>query len=175
MSDYLNPGVYVINGGTMHFVSGTTGHGCANSSGCSNLGGNGVFIYLTNGANLVIDNGANVNLVAGNTKAADGTTTPDLGAYNGITVYESTSDSKALSFQGGSSTYMNGSILAPDAPVTLGNGSGSTTNGGVTAGTFTVNGGGTINITADDDGASGSTAGTPATPVVFSVRPKMVQ
>jgi hypothetical protein len=175
MSDYLNPGVYVINGGTMHFVSGTTGHGCANSSGCSNLGGNGVFIYLANGANLLIDNGANVNLVAGNTKAADGSTTPDLGSYNGITVYEPTSNTNAMSFQGGSSTYMNGSILAPGAPVTLGNGSGSTTNGGVTAGTFTVNGGGTINITADDDGESGATSGTPATPVVFAVRPKMVQ
>jgi len=176
MSDILNPGIYVINGGNMHFVSGTTGHGCTNSSGCSNLGGNGVFIYLANGATLTIDNGANVNLVAGNTKAADGTTTPDLGSnYDGITVYQPTSNTNAMSFEGGSYTYMSGSIIAPGAAVTLGNGSGSTTNGGVTAGTFTVNGGGTVNITADDDGASASTGGTPATPVVFAVKPTMVQ
>jgi hypothetical protein len=52
----LNPGVYVISNGELHFESG------ANNA--SNTGGNGVFFYLVGTASLVIDNGANVNLTA---------------------------------------------------------------------------------------------------------------
>ncbi len=65
----LNPGIYVINGGTVEFKSGANGH--------SNTGGNGVFFYLTNNASLVIDNGANVNLVA-----------PTSGTYSGTLIFQ---------------------------------------------------------------------------------------
>lgn len=133
----LNPGVYVINGGELHFESGT------------NQGGNGVFFYLENGASLVIDNGANVNLVAGgNTESNGSTTAPSVGTsgvYNGILFYQQASDTNALSVQGGSSSYFNGSIYAPGAAVTLGNGSGTVITSDLVAQSLTMNGGGTLN------------------------------
>ena len=175
MSDILNPGIYVINGGTLTFDSGASGFGCTNSSGCSNLGGNGVFIYLVNGAKLVIQGGANVNLVSGGGLESDGkTTAPSIGpsgAYNGITIYEPASNTAALSLQGGSHTYMNGAIIAPGAAVDVGNGSGSTTDGGIDVGSLTLDGGGNINITSDADGAVGQIG----TPVTFNYAPTLVQ
>jgi hypothetical protein len=137
----LNSGVYVINGGELHFESG------ANNA--SNQGGNGVFFYLENGASLVIDNGANVNLVAGGNTENGGGTAPSVGtsgAYNGVLFYEPTSDTEAFSVQGGSSMYLNGAIYAPAAAITLGNGSGSTVMAQVVGGSLTMNGGGTLTV-----------------------------
>jgi hypothetical protein len=147
----LNPGIYVINGGELHFESGTNG------------GGNGVMFYLTNGANLVIDNGANVNLVAGGNAEAGGATAPNVGTnsiYNNILIYQDpgsqasnniasdTGDTQSISIQGGSSVYLSGAIYAPLAPVTLGNGSGTTVDADVVAQTLTMNGGGTLTSTS---------------------------
>ena len=156
----LNTGIYVINGGTLHFESGTNG------------GGNGVVFYLTNGANLLIDNGANVNLVAGGNKMSGGGTAPSTGIYNGIVIYQDpgypaaandpttdTGDAQAISIQGGASTYFNGEILAPLAAITLGNGSGSKVNGGIVALSLTMNGGGTLNATPNINMGSGGSAG----------------
>lgn len=141
----LNPGVYVINGGELHFESGTGNK--------SNLGGQGVLFYLTNGASLVIDNGANVNLVAGGNPESGGGTAASTETYNGILVYEDpgnggsdAGDTQAISVQGGSSTYFNGAIYAPLAAITLGNGSGSSVNADIVAQTLTMNGGGTLNV-----------------------------
>ncbi len=117
----LNPGIYVINGGQLHFLSGTNG------------GGNGVFFYLTGNASLVIDNGANVKLSA-----------PTSGTYSGIAIYQAASDTNALSIQGGAATVISGSILAPGAAVTLGNGSGSSISAAIDAQSLTMNGGGTL-------------------------------
>jgi Flp pilus assembly protein TadG len=117
----LNPGIYVINGGELHFESGTNG------------GGTGVFFYLVGAANLVIDNGANVNLSA-----------PTSGTYSGVLVYQASGDTAALSVQGGSSASFNGNIYAPSASITLGNGSGSTFNSAIVAQSLTMNGGGTL-------------------------------
>lgn len=117
----LNAGIYVISGGTLHFESG------------GNKGGSGVVFYLTNNASLVIDNGANINLTA-----------PTSGTYNGILVYQDASDATTLSVQGGSSTVMNGALLAPGAAITLGNGSGSAVNAAIVAKSLTMNGGGTL-------------------------------
>lgn len=144
----LNPGIYVINGGSLHFESGANGH--------SNLGGNGVFFYLVNNASLTIDNGANVNLVAGgNTMNGGGTAgSPGSGQYNGILFYQDSADTQNMSIQGGSSAYFNGQIVAPAAAVTLGNGSGTSVTAGITAKTLTMNGGGTLNS------SSGSNQGT---------------
>jgi hypothetical protein len=118
----LNPGVYVINGGQLHFESGANGH--------SNLGGNGVFFYLVNGASVVFDNGANVNLVAGGNTQSSGSTAPDVGpsgTYNHVVIYQDTSD--------------NGGIYAPGAALTLGNGSTSTVKTDVVAKTMSITGG----------------------------------
>jgi Flp pilus assembly protein TadG len=133
----LNPGIYVISGGSLHFLSGTM------------KGGNGVFFYLTNGASLTIDNGANVNLVAGGAAESSGTIAPSTGtAYNNILVYQDSSDSTAMSVQGGSSAYLNGGIYAPAAAMTLGNGSGTTVDSAIVAKSLTMNGGGTLNATS---------------------------
>jgi Flp pilus assembly protein TadG len=146
----LNPGIYVINGGTLHF-----------NSGGPNLGGNGVVFYLTNGANLVIDNGANVNLVAGGNTQAGGGTAPSTGIYNGILFYQDpgypaaandatsdAGDSSAISIQGGSTVFINGEIVAPLAAITLGNGSSGTVEASIVAQSLTMNGGGTLTNSA---------------------------
>jgi hypothetical protein len=125
----LNAGVYVINGGTLHFMSG------ANNA--SNTGGNGVVFYLVGNANLVIDNGANVNLTA-----------PASGTYAGIVVYQDSADTQNISIQGGANTSFNGAIFAPSSNVTLGNGSGTAISADMVAKTLTMNGGGTLSSTA---------------------------
>jgi len=117
----LNPGIYVINGGALHFLSGTNG------------GGNGVTFYLTGNASLIIDNGANVNLTA-----------PTSGIYSGIVFYQAASDTNVMSIQGGSSTVITGAILAPGAGITLGNGSGSNISASIDAQTLTMTGGASL-------------------------------
>jgi Flp pilus assembly protein TadG len=118
----INPGIYVINGGQLHFESGTQ------------LGGSGVFFYLANGASLVIDNGAHPNLSAATS-----------GTYQNILLYQPSTDTNALNFQGGSGTNLNGGVYAPGAPVTIGNGSGSTFSMFLVASTLTITGGATLN------------------------------
>jgi hypothetical protein len=157
----LNPGIYVITTGELHFESGAGGY--------SNLGGNGVFFYLTGTASLVVDNGANVNLVSGGaTESAHngGGAAPVVGAYDGIVIFQDPNDTAAMSFEGGSSTYMNGGILAPNAAVTIGNGSGSTIEGGIDAASLTVNGGGVVNAIVNT---------TESSLTIYSPDPKLVQ
>jgi Flp pilus assembly protein TadG len=125
----LAAGTYVINGGELHFESG--------SGGVSNTGGSGVFFYLVNGASLVIDNGANTNLTA-----------EASGPYSGILVFEDPGDSASLSIQGGSNTIFNGAIFAPAAGITLGNGSNTTIDAAIVAQTLTMTGGTTLASTA---------------------------
>jgi len=142
----LNPGIYVIKSGNLHFESG--------SGGVSNLGGNGVFFYLLGNSTLIIDNGANVNLVAGGNTTSTSATSPTVGVYNGILVYQASGNSTTMSVQGGSTAYMNGAIYAPSAPLTFGNGSTSTFMGGIVASTLTMNGGGTLTATTGTDEGS---------------------
>jgi hypothetical protein len=125
----LNPGIYVINGGSLHFESG--------SGNASNQGGNGVFFYLVGTASLTIDNGANVNLTA-----------PTSGTYANDLVYQDAADTQALSIQGGSNTSFNGAIYASASNVTLGNGSGTAIDADIVAQTLTMNGGGTLSSSA---------------------------
>jgi hypothetical protein len=75
-------------------------------------------------------------------------------------VYQASSDTNGLSIQGGSSTFINGALLAPSATITLGNGSGATVEGGIAASSLVMNGGGTLNATADVS-EGGLTVGTP--------------
>ena len=125
----LNAGIYVINGGEIHFESG------ANNA--SNTGGNGVFFYLVGNASLVIDNGANVNLTA-----------PSSGTYAGTLIFQDSADTQAMSIQGGSNTSFNGAVYAPSSNVTLGNGSGTAIDADLVAKTLTMNGGGTLSSSA---------------------------
>jgi hypothetical protein len=125
----LNAGIYVINGGEIHFESG------ANNA--SNTGGNGVFFYLVGNASLVIDNGANVNLTA-----------PTSGTYAGTLIFQDSADTQAMSIQGGSNTSFNGAVYAPSSNVTLGNGSGTAIDADLVAKTLTMNGGGTLSSSA---------------------------
>jgi hypothetical protein len=145
----MNPGIYVIDGGTLDFKSG--------NGGVSNTGGNGVLIYLTNGANLVIDNGANVNLTA-----------MSSGTYGGVLVYQDPGgtpstdlgDSEPISIQGGATAVFDGAIYAPLSNVTLGNGSGTTLDADMVANTLTMNGGGTLSGTPNPNLGSVAAGGS---------------
>jgi hypothetical protein len=139
----LKSGVYVISNGYLHFEAGANGH--------SNLGGNGVFIYLLSGGSLLIDNGANVNLVAGGATQSNGSTAPSVGNYDGILVYQPSSNTTAMNVAGGSTAYMSGSIYAPAAPVTLSNGSGSTITSSIVSQTLSITGGATLNATSGNN------------------------
>ena len=119
----LNSGIYVINGGALHFYSSNGGY--------SNYGGNGVFFYLTNGATLTIDRGANVNLTA-----------MTSGTYSGILLQQDSADTNTLTIQEGSDAIFNGAIYAPNASIAVQSGSGGTVNGPVVAQSLSVQQGG---------------------------------
>jgi Flp pilus assembly protein TadG len=154
----LNPGTYVIYGNHLTFDSGSGGH--------SNLGGNGVFFYLTNGAGMVIQGGANVNLVSGGATESGGGTAPSVGANDGILIYQPSSDTSALGFVGGSTSFMNGAIIAPGANVTINNGSGATAEGGLVAKSLTMTSGGSFKAITDTN---------EGTLVIYAADPKLVQ
>jgi Flp pilus assembly protein TadG len=120
----LNPGIYVINGGQLNFLSGYGGY--------SNTGGNGVFFYLVGNASLTISNGANVNLTA-----------PSSGTYSGDLIFQNPTDTKAIAINGGSSTTFDGAIYAPSSMMTVSNGAGSIL-ADIVAQTLTIQGGANI-------------------------------
>jgi Flp pilus assembly protein TadG len=137
----LKPGIYVITTGALHFESGAT---CLVGSGmCSNNGGNGVFFYLTGTASLVV------------------------GAYDGVVVFQDPNDSSAMTLSGGSSSYMNGAIIAPNAALTISNGSSTAVmEGGISVSSLTITGGAVVKAILDTN--EGSLA-------VYSAKPKLVQ
>ena len=122
----LNPGNYLINGGSLSFAGGTM------------HGGNGVFFYLEGNASLTIANGANVNLAA-----------PTSGTYSGILIYQAAGDTQTMTIAGGSSTSINGAFFAPGATLALSNGSGASLRGAIVAQSLTLSGGGTLNAVAN--------------------------
>jgi hypothetical protein len=143
----------------LHFESGAGGY--------SNQGGKGVFFYLTGTASLVIDNGANVSLVSGGATESGGGTAPVVGAYDGVLIFQDPSDTSAMTLAGGSSSYMNGAIIAPSAALTISGGSGATvTEGGISVSSLTITGGATVKAILDTN--EGSLA-------VYSSKPKLVQ
>jgi Flp pilus assembly protein TadG len=137
----LNPGIYVIASGTLHFKSG--------NNTVSNLGGQGVFFYLTGSAALTIDNGANVNLVSGGATESGGGTAQSLGAYNGILVYQASGNSAQMNIAGGSSLYMNGALYAPSGQMIFSNGTGSNIQGGIVCTQLIMTGGSVLNTNAN--------------------------
>ena len=149
----------MITTGALHFESGAGGH--------SNLGGNGVFFYLTGTASLVIDSGANVNLVSGGATESGGATAPVVGSYDGVVVFQDPSDTSAITLSGGSSSYMNGAIIAPSAALTASNGSSTAVmEGGISVNSLTLTGGAVVKAILDTN--EGSLA-------VYSSKPKLVQ
>lgn len=146
----LNPGIYVIASGTLHFESG--------NGAVSNLGGQGVFFYLVGSAALTIDNGANVNLVSGGATESGGGTAPSLGIYNGILVYQDSSNSAQMNIAGGSNLYMNGALYAPAGQMIFSNGSGSSIQGGIVC-TQLIMSGATLN--ANSNVSQGTTIVSP--------------
>jgi Flp pilus assembly protein TadG len=154
-TDTLNPGIYVIYGGELHFT------------GNPNLGGNGVFIYLTNGASLVMDGGVNVNLVSGGATEKGGGTAPSLGSYNGLLIYQDPSDSSAMTYTGGSSSFINGGIIAPASFLTIDGGSAATNlQGGISVKSLTITGGAYVKALVDTNEGSFT---------IYSADPKLVQ
>jgi hypothetical protein len=124
--DTLNPGIYVINGGYLHFKN--------NNSTVGNYGGNGVFFYLANGAQVQIDQGSNVNLTAGGAITSTGGTAPSVGsAYDGILMYQAptTESTDQITVAGGSNVYMNGALFAPSAQIIFSNGTNTVVEGGI--------------------------------------------
>lgn len=127
----LNPGVYVFdNGITMN--------------GSPTLNGSGVMLYNAGGG-LTLNGSSTSNLSA-----------PTTGAYAGILVYQSRSDSSQLTLNGSNSSILNGAIYAPAARI-VDNGSG-------TAGAYGLLVGDTIRINGSDklnDDFSSLPAGSP--------------
>jgi len=82
-------------------------------------------------------------------------------------VFQDPSDSSAITLSGGSSSYMNGAIIAPNAALTASNGSSTAVmEGGISANSLTLTGGAVVKAILDTN--EGSLA-------VYSSKPKLVQ
>jgi Flp pilus assembly protein TadG len=160
MKTTLTPGIYVITTGELHF----TGNGNM-ASGVAE-GGNGIFFYLMGTASLVMDGGASANLVSGGANMSSGGAAASTGVYDGVLVFQDPADTQPMTFTGGSSSYMNGAIVAPNAAVTINGGVGSTVEGGIDAGSLTISGG--AHVKAILDTPEGSLT-------VYSAKPRLVQ
>ena len=89
----LDPGVYVIKGGTLTFNGGSV------------VTGSGVTFVLTNGASFKWNGTSTVRFTA-----------PTSGAFSGVVVYSdgtTTSNPQGLTINGTSTTYFGGAIVAP--------------------------------------------------------------
>jgi len=125
----LNPGVYVINGGSLTVN--------ANAA----VTGSGVTIYLTNGATLKMNGNSDVQLSA-----------PTSGAYSGMLIISDRSNTNGVSINGDSNSSMTGVIYAPDAPISyIGNFGG--TNGCTQIVGQTVSWSGSATFSANCSGA----------------------
>lgn len=93
----MNPGVYVINGGTLKLNANTV------------LNGTGVMFYLTNGATLSINGSAKINISAATT-----------GIYAGILFFGDRSmPSAKQTINGDASSMMTGALYFPSQEVDL--------------------------------------------------------
>ncbi len=93
----LNPGVYIINGGSLNFNGGSV------------VTGSGVTFVLTNGANFKWNGTSTVNVSA-----------PTSGSFSGVVVYsDDATTSDSLTINGTSTTYFGGAIVAPGEGVSF--------------------------------------------------------
>jgi putative Flp pilus-assembly TadE/G-like protein len=101
----MNPGVYVIDGGSLKIVS------------TANIEGSDVTIYLTNGASVSIAGTADVKLTA-----------PNSGDYKNILIFvDRNNPNETHIFNGNSDSLLNGAIYAPSSQVQF---AGTSTVGG---------------------------------------------
>lgn len=129
----FNPGTYIINGGNLNLVGGTTDTGT------------GVTFYMT-GTNATyggvnIGNGAIVTFSA-----------PTSGTYTGILFYQdrTITSSNGASFSGGVQMGLTGTLYFPTTTVTYSNGSGTAGYVGIVANKVSFTGG--TNIKYDSTG-----------------------
>ena len=104
----FNPGIYVIKGGTLNLIGGST------------ITGSGVMFYLT-GTNasygsVTISNGATVTFTA-----------PSSGTYTGVLMFQdrSITSSVVATFAGGVALKLSGSLYFPTTVVSMQNGASS--------------------------------------------------
>ena len=101
----LNPGVYIINGGTLTMNAGTT------------VTGSGVTFYLVNGASVSMNGNSDVQLSA-----------PTTGTYAGFLFISDRSNTGSISINGDNSSTMTGVVYSPNGSVNY-NGNFSGTSG----------------------------------------------
>ena len=127
----LDPGVYVIDGGTFRLNAN------------ADITGSGVTFYLTNGATIQFNGNANMHLSA-----------PTTGTYAGVLFYGDRNDPNATqSFNGTAASVMTGAIYFPTQHV-LKNGNFSGANGcmKIVADTITLSGNSNIQGTCPGTG-----------------------
>ena len=100
----LDPGVYIINGGSLQFNGGSV------------VTGSGVTFVLTNGAAFNWNGNSTVNVSA-----------PTSGSFSGVVVYSNDTTS-SVTINGTSTTYFGGAIVAPGEAVNF-SGTGVSGNG----------------------------------------------
>jgi hypothetical protein len=123
----FNPGTYIINGGGIQFIGGST------------ITGSGVMFYLTgtnsNYGSVNMSNGVSVTLSA-----------ETSGSYLGVLFYQDRSITSAnnSTFIGGSTEALTGTLYFPTTGVTFSNGSSGGGNTAVVADTVNFSGGANI-------------------------------
>jgi Flp pilus assembly protein TadG len=127
----LNPGVYVINGGTLK----------VNAN--ANVTGTGVTFYLTNGATVQFNGSAQISLTA-----------PTSGSYAGLVLYgDRTQPTASNTINGNASSSITGAIYFPSQEVDfLGNFSGANGCTQVVADTIYYTGSATFNTNCTGTG-----------------------
>jgi len=94
--------------------------------------------FYTYGGNFVINSSSVLNLTA-----------PDEGPFAGLLFYKPWGNNIAFDLNGGTNSYIKGTILMPTTEVTLNGGSGMEVHGQVVAATFIIDGGNEADIYYD--------------------------
>jgi Putative Flp pilus-assembly TadE/G-like len=139
----FNPGVYVISGSTGLFVDNGID---------TTLTGDGVMFYVANGP-ITLNGTGQVSNFSAPTSSNSAT-----GAVAGMLFWQAASDTNTVTLNGGNSATFNGIVYAPDAPVTINGSNTATAYSIVVAQSITLNGGSTLNLSAN---SSGLTSGSP--------------
>jgi hypothetical protein len=144
----LNPGMYVIEGGGVTVTR------------TASITGNGVTIYNT-GSNYPAPGGSYGGITLSGSGGFNLTpaTTTAAGAYPGIVIYQSRSNTRALALSGNAGAGLTGMVYAPSAPVVIGGN--ATLNAALVADRLQVSGTGSSTQVAA--GATGDNSASPGT------------
>jgi hypothetical protein len=144
----LNPGLYIIEGGGMTV------------SGNASISGAGVTIYNT-GSNYPNSGGSygGITLSGNGSFNLTPATTAASGAYPGVVIYQSRSNTRALSMGGNAGAGLTGMVYAPNAPVVIGGN--ASLNAALVADRLQVSGNGTSTQVAA--GSIGDNSASPDT------------